>query len=353
MDSLAAILQGDATGWDRDVVLARISERFPAAIDIAPAPRGQAEWALPGGKAQRERREFAVATSSSKVLRDLAAIMSGQRDAFGQSTAESSEIFVATHADRVLATLGALAAARPSRENATPRGTGRTPTATAQATAAAPKATVRTPAVVPPAWQRPTAVDIEVSGPLAEQSVAAPRSTLAPDPILVDGSKAAALYAPATSPAALPVMSTPQSRLSPFGSRVVALQETSLDRVRGGFVTEGLNISFGIERAAYINGALVTSTSLNVSELGKISAGNGTPVLDAGRLALLQSGAVNVVSAGSISPTTVGNVIQNTLDGQNIQNVTVINATVNSLGVLRGLNLQSSLRGAVIDSLRR
>ena len=45
--------------------------------------------------------------------------------------------------------------------------------------------------------------------------------------------------------------------------------------------------------------------------------------------------------------------IQNTLNDQKIQNVTVINATVNSLQLLRNLNLQSSLRGAVIDSLRR
>jgi hypothetical protein len=49
----------------------------------------------------------------------------------------------------------------------------------------------------------------------------------------------------------------------------------------------------------------------------------------------------------------MGTVIQNTLDGQKIQNITVINATANSLGLMRGMNLGASLRGAVIDSLRR
>jgi hypothetical protein len=49
----------------------------------------------------------------------------------------------------------------------------------------------------------------------------------------------------------------------------------------------------------------------------------------------------------------MGTVIQNTLNNQKIQNVTVINATVNSLEILKGINLQSSLRSAVIDSLRR
>ncbi len=75
--------------------------------------------------------------------------------------------------------------------------------------------------------------------------------------------------------------------------------------------------------------------------------------LDAGTIALIQNGSGNSVATGSLSPATIGTVIQNTLDGQKIQNVTVINATANSLGMFRSLNLQSSLRGAVIDSLRR
>lgn len=133
----------------------------------------------------------------------------------------------------------------------------------------------------------------------------------------------------------------------------MAVAETSLDRVRGGFSVDGLNISFGIERAVYVNGSLVTSTSMNVTELGQVAAGRGVTTLDPGTIALIQNGSGNSVATGSISPTTIGTVIQNTLDGQKIQNVTVINATANSLGVFRNLSLQSSLRGAVIDSLRR
>ncbi len=163
---------------------------------------------------------------------------------------------------------------------------------------------------------------------------------------------------PAVEPASLPrVAAAPKperkARPSPFGSHQVAMSEQSLDGVRGGFVTEGLNVSFGIERAVYVNGTLVTTTSLNVSDLGRIAAGRGTTAFDTGTLALIQSGAGNTVSTGTISAATIGTVVQNTLDGQKIQNLTVINATVNSLGVLRGINLQSSLRGAIIDSLRR
>ena len=45
--------------------------------------------------------------------------------------------------------------------------------------------------------------------------------------------------------------------------------------------------------------------------------------------------------------------VQNTLNDQKIQSITAINATVNSLQLVRAQNLQSTLRSAVIDSLRR
>ena len=144
-----------------------------------------------------------------------------------------------------------------------------------------------------------------------------------------------------------------QPSASPFGDRTVAVAESALDRVRGGFEGGGLNISFGIERAVYVNGALVTTTTLNVSELGKLTAGRGPVAIDAGTIALIQNGMGNSVSASTLTSTSAGTIVQNTLDGQKIQNITVINATANSLGVLRGMNFQSSLRSAVVDSLRR
>lgn len=186
-----------------------------------------------------------------------------------------------------------------------------------------------------------TEVDLDLGGPMVEELVAGSESADdTPDERLATDST------DETSASSEP-------RFSPFGTQAMAMNSTALDRMRGGFVTDGLNISFGIERAVYINGALVTSTILNVSDLGKMTGGHGSTVLDSGTLALVQSGSGNVVANGSISPSSVGTVIQNTLDGQKIQNVTVINATVNSMAVLRGLNLQSSLRSAVISSLGR
>lgn len=140
---------------------------------------------------------------------------------------------------------------------------------------------------------------------------------------------------------------------TPFGDRKTVVAEAALDGVRGGYATDGLNISFGISRAVYVNGELMTTTSLNVSDLGKITQGRTVTAGEAASLGMIQSGAGNVVSPTVISSTSAGAVVQNTLDGQRIQNLTVINASANSLGLLKGYNLESSLRGAVIDSLRR
>jgi len=46
-------------------------------------------------------------------------------------------------------------------------------------------------------------------------------------------------------------------------------------------------------------------------------------------------------------------VIQNTLDNQKINTITRIDAVVNSSGIMRSINLQSSMRSAIVDSLRR
>lgn len=134
----------------------------------------------------------------------------------------------------------------------------------------------------------------------------------------------------------------------------VAIGEDRLDRVRGGFSTGSLNISFGIERAVYINGSLVTTTRLSMSDLNAIrGTGVGNVQMNGGTVALVQSGQGNTFLPGNMAPGSVGTVIQNTLNNQKIQSITTIDATANSLQILKGMNLQSSLRNAVVDSLRR
>ena len=142
---------------------------------------------------------------------------------------------------------------------------------------------------------------------------------------------------------------------SAMGADMIALSADKLDQVRGGFVTDGgLKISFGIERAVYLNGNLVTTTSLNISDLSRISGGQAQVTGNSkDALALMQSGTGNVFSPGSISSTAAGTVIQNTLNDQKINTITRIDAVVNSSGIMRSINLQSSMQSAIVNSLRR
>jgi len=225
--------------------------------------------------------------------------------------------------------------------------------ATSEPTAAAPSfadGEQTAPVTQTASWPELMDIDIDLSQPFAAESPVAVASPGADEP-------PALATESATLPAVTVAVPAPEadrkSRPSPFGSELLAVSEKSLDAVRGGFVSNGLNISFGIERAVYINGALVTTTSLNMADLGRLTAGRGAPVLSSGSLGLIQSGSGNTVAPGTFSSGSIGTVIQNTLDGQKIQNVTVINATTNSLGLLKGMNMESSLRGAISDSLRR
>ena len=310
LEDLAAILR-DGSESVQAAAPTEIAEfAIPAAgvdaaanVDAAAAAAAAAAAFAREATAPRvERREIAVETQSSKVLQSLGAILSDERDEVGAIRLDPDRAIVTTHGGKVLEMLQDVTSAQREPED------GPTKRARKLAAAAAKAQAQAAAAAVPP-----------TPGESAELTAAA---------------------AAASGP-------------SPFGDQEVAISETSLDRVRGGFSGDGLNISFGIERAVYINGALVTTTTLNVSDLGRITAGRATAALDIGTIALIQNGAGNSVAAGTISSSSIGTVIQNTLDGQKIQNLTVINATANSLGVLRNLNLQSSLRGAVIDSLRR
>jgi hypothetical protein len=252
-----------------------------------------------------EARKIILATHSEKVLMSLAALQAGDDPATGRHGAETREIVVTSNVDKVLANLADVRGdieARHARE--------------------------KSPSVPHP-------------------EVSADR----PEPAAANAEPVA--KAPDIAPVARePVALVASAR--PLGDAVPVMEASKLDRVRGGFVApNGLQVSFGIQRAVYINGNLVTTTSLNVSSLGGVSPGTaGAPA--SSTLALIQSGAGNTFTPGVAgSPSSFATVIQNTLNGQKIQNLTVVDVTVNSLQMLRAINLQSSLRSAITDSLRR
>lgn len=197
--------------------------------------------------------------------------------------------------------------------------------------------------------------DAELADLHAAQS--APRVSIAIDVAAPGASAAAEPSAVARKSNSRRDASPDAARRSVLGDDLVAINEGHLDQVRGGFdAPNGLQISFGIERAVYINGSLVTTTSLNVSDLAKVTGGQAAvsaAVAGARNLTLVQNGAGNTFVTGPASAAAVGTVIQNTLNDQKIQSVTSINATVNSLQMMKAQNFESSMRGALTDALRR
>jgi hypothetical protein len=165
---------------------------------------------------------------------------------------------------------------------------------------------------------------------------------------------------PVTAVPPLPVVPDPGPqqvrRAGPtWQGSTAAVNEQTLDRLRGGFqAPTGLQMSFGIERVVYINGVLTTSTRIGVEGLGAVAGAVAPPPVFGGTgLSLVQNGGGNTFLPGVLAPSAQGTVIQNTLNDQRIQTLTVINANANSLDVLRSWSLQMSIREAVTGSVRR
>lgn len=157
------------------------------------------------------------------------------------------------------------------------------------------------------------------------------------------------------SPAPQPAAS---SRIAARGMRAasvwpVAVSDRRLDATRGGFdLGNGLLASFGIERAVYINGNLVTSSSVQVPDIGRMTPDQARALAAAtGTVNVIQNGAGNSVDASAFNQVTAATVIQNSLDNQDIRSLTTIHAAVNSQLAFRSLNLQQSLQAGLIGSL--
>lgn len=135
-------------------------------------------------------------------------------------------------------------------------------------------------------------------------------------------------------------------------TQTTALSEQRLDTLRGGFDTsQGLKVSFGISRAVYVNGNLVTQTSFNIPDVGAMTAQQAQAMLASGGAStLVQNGRGNAVQPGALPPGAMA--IQNTLNNQQIQALTSINTSVNSLASYKVANLISSINAALAATVR-
>lgn len=149
----------------------------------------------------------------------------------------------------------------------------------------------------------------------------------------------------------------------------MAVGDQTLDSLRGGFrMGEGLLVSFGITRAVYINGALMTETTLQVGRMADITPAQATQLSQQlETISLVQNGPGNSFAPGSspnpgtpsgAGPTITsvaggmaGTIIQNSLNNQHISNQTIVNAHSNGLGMVRSLNLYGTLNDAIQHSV--
>jgi hypothetical protein len=134
-----------------------------------------------------------------------------------------------------------------------------------------------------------------------------------------------------------------------------AVSDDNLEALRGGFeINTGLSVSFGFVRSVSINGDLVSQTRFTLPDLSHITEDQAKAVSAALAGAnIVQNGTGNSVGTNNTTPINLPpiTVVQNSLDNQSIQTMTVVNAGVNSLGILKSINTQSVLRDALLSAV--
>jgi len=131
-----------------------------------------------------------------------------------------------------------------------------------------------------------------------------------------------------------------------------ASPDDQLAQMRGGFALTGeLMVSFGIVRTVLVDGQVVSQTALHIPDLRSITAEQAQQLgRQSAGLGLVQSGPGNTFEPPRVAALP-GLVIQNTQNNRQLQAITEITATANSMRMLQGINfnqaLSDALKGAV------
>lgn len=136
----------------------------------------------------------------------------------------------------------------------------------------------------------------------------------------------------------------------PFTSMPVS--DARLSDFRGGFdLGGGLVASFGITRAIYINGNLVVSVNVNIPDLTRIDGAQADALATlVNGATLIRNGPASFIDPASFDRATGAIVIQNSLNGQQIQALTTLDTTVRNLSQFNSLNLANTLQSALVNS---
>lgn len=118
----------------------------------------------------------------------------------------------------------------------------------------------------------------------------------------------------------------------------VPVAEEMLSDARGGFDTgNGLLVSLSVDRVLSLNGNVIASGQLS-------TAGAAQPGFQVARIG---EGAALLQAAQPLA----GLLLQNSANGQLIRSQTTIDATVNSLSILKDLNFGDSLRQSLSTAI--
>jgi hypothetical protein len=132
-----------------------------------------------------------------------------------------------------------------------------------------------------------------------------------------------------------------------------AVDAATLDGQRGGFTTTvGLDVSLGIERLVSINGELISRTSFQLADMARLDVEQARAASAAlSTVNLIQNGGGNMALSGFSSDALGGTVIQNTLNDQHIASRTIINASVNSMALLKTINFNGNVGDAIAHAV--
>jgi hypothetical protein len=133
--------------------------------------------------------------------------------------------------------------------------------------------------------------------------------------------------------------------------------DAQLEAMRGGFelgsLVPGLAVSFGFARSVSINGERVFEMRFNLPDLAHITTDQAKQVSAVlAHAMVVQNGLGNSVGSGTTQRGLgTATVVQNSLNNQNIQTLTQIDAGVNSMGLLRSILTRGTLRDALMDAI--
>jgi hypothetical protein len=135
----------------------------------------------------------------------------------------------------------------------------------------------------------------------------------------------------------------------------LAASDRTLDKMRGGFdLGAGLMVSFGISRAVYINGQLITSTTFQIGDLASLTppqaAALSQQISTQTQAQVVKNGPGNTVEV-NVGTVPLATYIQNTVNNQTIRSQTIIDATSNGMGIVKGLNLQATIDEAIAKAI--